>query len=80
MSTAVPTPSPPQPPKFVPKDNPSPPKPTVRGPYSAKTLQLVRDNHGDGTHFFGGGSLRAVSHVQVCPREPPVVMAPRAPR
>ena len=46
MSTAVPPPPPPpRPPKYLPKDPPpTPSKPTVHGPYSAKTLQLIRDN------------------------------------
>ena len=52
MCTAVPPPSPPQPPKYVPKDPPTPPKPTVHGPYSAKTLQLIRENHGGGVQYF----------------------------
>ena len=52
MCTAVPPPSPPQLPKYVPKDPPTPPKPTVHGPYSAKTLQLIRENHGGGVQYF----------------------------
>ena len=52
MCTAVPPPSPPQPPKYVPKDPPTPPKPTVHRPYSAKTLQLIRENHGGGVQYF----------------------------
>ena len=43
MCTAVPPPSPPQPPKYVPKDPTTPSKPNVHGPYSAKTLQLIRE-------------------------------------
>ena len=31
---------------------PPPSKPTVHGPYSAKTLQLIRDNHGGGVQSF----------------------------
>ena len=57
MCTAVPSPSPPQPPKYVPKDPPNPPKPTVHGPYSAKTLQLIRENHGGGVQTFVDGVL-----------------------
>ena len=48
MCTAVPPPSPPRPPKYVPKDPPTPSKPTVHGPYSAKTLQLIRTTTGVG--------------------------------
>ena len=55
MCTAVPPPSPPQPPKYVLKDPPNPPKPTVHGPYSAKTLQLIRENHGSGVQYFVDG-------------------------
>ena len=54
MCTALPPQSPPQPPKYVPKDPPTPPKPTVHGPYSAKTLQLIRENHGGGVQYFVG--------------------------
>ena len=35
-----------------PKDLPTPSTPTVHGPYSAKTLQLIRDNHGAGFNIF----------------------------
>ena len=58
MCTAVPPPSPPQPPKYVPKDPPAPPKPTVHGPYSAKTLQLIQENHGGGVQYFVDGVLK----------------------
>ena len=57
MCTAVPPPSPPQPPKYVPKDPPTPPKPTVHGPYTAKTLQLIPENHGGGVSYFVDGVL-----------------------
>ena len=57
MCTAVAPPSPPQPPKYVPKDPPGPPKPTVHGPYSAKALQLIRENHGAGVQYFVDGVL-----------------------
>ena len=57
MSNAVPPPSPPQPPKYVPKDPPTPSNPTVHGPYSAKTLQLIRDIHGGGVQYFVDGML-----------------------
>ena len=68
MCTAVPPPSPPRPPKYVPKDPPTPPKPTVHGPYSAKTLQLIRDNHGGGVQYFVDGVLncRAMYRFAVC--------------
>ena len=57
MCTAVPPPSPPQPPKYVPKDPPTHPKPTVHGPYSAKTPQVIRENHGGGVRYFVDGVL-----------------------
>ena len=57
MCTAVPPPFPPQPPKYVPKDPLTPPKRTVHGPYSAKTLQLIRENHGGGVQYFVDGVL-----------------------
>ena len=57
MCTAVPPPSPPQPPKYVPKDPPTPPKPTAHGPYSAKTLHLIWENHGGGVQYFVDGAL-----------------------
>ena len=57
MCTAVPPPSPQQPPKYVRKDPPTPPKPTVHGPYSAKTVQLIRKNHGGGVPYFADGVL-----------------------
>ena len=47
----------PQPPKYVPKDPPTPPKPTVHGPYNAKTLQFIRENHGSGVQCFVDGVL-----------------------
>ena len=51
MCSAAPPRSPPQPPKYVPKAPPIPPKSTVHGPYSAKTLQLIRENHGRSQGF-----------------------------
>ena len=35
--------------------HPPPPKPTVHGPYSAKTLQLIWENHGGGVQYFVDG-------------------------
>ena len=67
MCTAVPPPSPPQPPKYVPKDPATPLKPTVHTPYSAKTLQLIRENHGAGVQYFVDRVLnrRAMSQFAV---------------
>ena len=78
--TAVPPPSPPQPPKYVPKDPPTPPKPNVHGPYSAKTLQLIRENHGGGVQYFVDGVLnrRAIGLRFSSPRKTPCGCGRRA--
>ena len=70
MCTAVPPPSPPRPPKYVPKDPPTPPKPTVHGPYSAKTLQLIRDNHGGGVQYFVDGVLNCRAMYRFAVQQP----------
>ena len=70
MCTAVPPPSPPQPPKYVPKDPPTPPKPTVHGPYSAKTLQLIRGNHGGGVQYFVDGVLNRRAMYRFAVQQP----------
>ena len=70
MCTAVPPPSPPQPPKYVPKDPPIPPKPTVHGPYSAKTLQLIRENHGAGVQYFLDGVLNRRAMYRFAVQQP----------
>ena len=70
MCTAVPTPSPPRPPKYVPKDPPTPSKPTVHGPYSAKTLQLIRDNHGGGLQYFVDGVLNRRAMYRFAVQQP----------
>ena len=70
MCTAVPPPSPPQPPKYVPKDPPTPPKPTVHGPYSAKTLQLIRENHGGGVQYFVDGVLNRRAMYRFAVQQP----------
>ena len=70
MCTAVPPPSPPQPPKYVPKDTPTPPKPTVHGPYSAKTLQLIRENHGGGVQYFVDGVLNRRAMYRFAVQQP----------
>ena len=70
MCTAVPPPSPPQPPKYVPKDPPTPPKPTVHGPYSAKTLQLIRENHGGGVQYFVDGVLNCRAMYRFVVQQP----------
>ena len=70
MCTAVPPPSPPQPPKYVPKDPPIPPKPTIHGPYSAKTLQLIRENHGGGVQYFVDGVLNRRAMYRFAVQQP----------
>ena len=70
MCTAVPPPSPPRPPKYVPKDPPTPPKPTVHGPYSAKTLQLIRDNHGGRVQYFVDGVLNCRAMYRFAVQQP----------
>ena len=55
MCIAVPPPPPPQPPQVGTQGPRHPPKPTVHGPYSAKTLQLIRENHGGGVQYFLDG-------------------------
>ena len=70
MCTAVPPPSPPQPPKYIPKTPPHTPKPTVHGPYSAKTLQLIRKNHGGGVQYFGDGVLNRRAMYRFAVQQP----------
>ena len=70
MCTAVPPPSPPQPPKYVPNDPPTPPKPTVHGPYSAKALQLIRENHGGGVQYFVDGVLNRRAMYRFAVQQP----------
>ena len=70
MCTAVPPPSPPRPPKYVPKDPPTPSKPTVHGPYSAKPLQLIRDDHGAGVQYFVDGVLNRRATYQFAVQQP----------
>ena len=70
MCTALPPPSPPQPPKYVPKDPPTPPKPTVHGPHSAKTLQLIRENHGGGVQYFVDGVLNRRAMYRFAVQQP----------
>ena len=57
MCTAVPPPATHNPPSTYPRTPQPPPKPTVHGPYSAKTLQLIRENHGGGVQYFVDGVL-----------------------
>ena len=40
------SPSPPRPPKCVPKDRPTPPKASLNDPLILKTMELLRDNSG----------------------------------
>ena len=48
---------PPATPQVRTQDPPTHPKPTVHGPYSAKALQLIRENHGDEVQYFVDGPL-----------------------
>ena len=69
MCTAVPPPSP-QPHKYVPKDPPTPSKPIVHGPYTAKTLQLIRENHEGGVHYFVDGVLNRRAMYRFAVQQP----------
>ena len=44
MFTGSAPPSPPRPPKLVPKDEPTPPKASLNDPLTSKTMELLRDN------------------------------------
>ena len=70
MCTAVPPLSPPRPPKYVPKDPPTPSKPTVHGPYSAKALHLIQDNHGGGVQYFVDGVLNRRAMYRFAVQQP----------
>ena len=56
LSTTVPPPSPATTPSMYQK-TPHPPKHIVHTPYSAKTLQLIWDNHGGGVQHCVDGVL-----------------------
>ena len=45
-------PSPPRPPKLVPKDRPTPPKASLNHPLTPKTMELLRDNSGYQARWF----------------------------
>ena len=45
-------PSPPRPPKLVPKDQPTPPKASHNDPLTPKTMELLRDNSGYRARWF----------------------------
>ena len=49
---------------------PPPPKPTVHGPYSAKTLQLIRENHGGGVQYFVDGVLNRRAMYRFAVQQP----------
>ena len=49
---------------------PTPSKPTVHGPYSAKTLQLIRDNHGGGVQYFVDGVLNRRAMYRFAVQQP----------
>ena len=52
MFTGSASPSPPRPPKLVPKDQPTPPKASLDDPLTPKTMELLRDNSGDQARWF----------------------------
>ena len=70
MSSGVPPPCAPQPPKYVPKDPPIPSKPTIHGPCSAKALQLIRVNHGGGVQCFVDGVLKRRAMYRFAVQQP----------
>ena len=45
-------PSPTQPPKLVPKDQPTPGKASLNDPLTLKTMELLRDSSGDQARWF----------------------------
>ena len=52
MFTGFAPPSPPRPPNFVPKDQPTPPKASRTDPLTSKTMELLRDNNGGQARWF----------------------------
>ena len=52
MFTGSTPPSPPRPPKFLPKDQPTPPKACLNDPWTPKTIELLRDNSGGQARWF----------------------------
>ena len=70
MCTAVPPPSPQQPPKYIPKDPATPTEPTVHGPYGAKTVQLIREIHGGGVEYFVDGVLNCRAMYRFAVQQP----------
>ena len=56
-----------------------PPKPTVHGPYSAKTLQLIRENHGGGVQYFVDGTLNRRAMYQFAVQQPNLLLFPTSP-
>ena len=52
MFTGSAPPSPPRPPKLVPKDQPTPPKASLIDPLTPKTKELLRDKSGDHARWF----------------------------
>ena len=71
MCTALPPPSPPQPPPTpqVRAQGP-PPKPTVYGPYTAKTVQLIRENQRGGVRYFVDGVLNRRAMYRFAVQQP----------
>ena len=49
---------------------PNPPKPTVHGPYSAKRVQLIRENHGGGVQYFVDGVLNRRAMYRFAVQQP----------
>ena len=52
MFTGSAPPSPPRPPKLVPKNHPTPPKASLNDPFTPKTMELLRDNSGNQARWF----------------------------
>ena len=61
---------PPKNPQVRTQGPPHPPKPTVHGPYSAKTLQLIREYHGTGVQYFVDGVLNRRAMYRFAVQQP----------
>ena len=81
MFTGLAPPSPPRPPKFVPKGQPTPPKASLNDPLTPKTIQLLRDNGGGQARWFVQYSWCFHARFRFALRNPmhnpPCHMAPR---
>ena len=70
MFTGSAPPSPPRPPKLVPKDQPTPPKASLNDPLTPKTMELLRDNSGDQARCFVQHIWGASCTVPFCIAQP----------